>query len=200
MSNKMTNNENTLKIQLYILSLWLLFFLVLILKINIPIYFGTDWEFVGFNKLLNDNYISLACIILLLLGILFYFMFDYKIEGTKKLAFQVDVVENANYEHLSFLATYIIPLICFNFDDIRYIFILVIVLIIIGAIYIKTNIFYANPTLALLGFHIYKARKQESNQSVDVILISKEKIITGDYLWNIKLDDKIYYVRRAVKK
>lgn len=41
------------KIGLYILSLWLLFLLSIILTIDIPMYWGDDWIFIGIGELFN---------------------------------------------------------------------------------------------------------------------------------------------------
>lgn len=41
-----------IKIELYFMSLSLLFFLLIIKSINIPIYIGSNWEFVGWEYLL----------------------------------------------------------------------------------------------------------------------------------------------------
>ena len=63
-------------------------------------------------------------------------------------------------------------------------------------IYVKTDLFYANPTLALLGFKIYKIDGNfEEGERQAIILISKQTLsinIRCDY---IKLDDRIYYAK-----
>lgn len=183
--------------KLYILSLWLLFVLIFILTVNIPIYCGSDWEFVGIAVIFKTNIIPIICLVLVIIGIFNYLTFDYKLEGSTNLAFTITNVENANFEHLTFLATYIIPLICFNFGDTRYLVVLFLVLIIIGAIYVKTNIFYANPTLALLGFKLYKAIKVVNNEKISIIIITKDKLESNCYIKTIHLDTNIYYARRT---
>lgn len=45
-----------IKIELYFMSLSLLFFLLIIKSINIPIYIGPNWEFVGWEYLLYKKY------------------------------------------------------------------------------------------------------------------------------------------------
>lgn len=184
------------KIKLYILSLWLFFILTAILKINIPIYLGPDWEFVSFCYILRLNIIPLICLFFILLGLFFYFTFDYKLKGSGSLAFKITSIENVNHEHLTFLATYIIPLVCFNFDNTRYIIVLSVVFIIIGAIYIKTNIYYANPTLALLGFRIYRIQIERTADQ-DIIVITKNELTKNDKISIICFDEKVYYGRKV---
>ena len=105
-------------------------------------------------------------------------------------------IESINYEHLTFLATYIIPLISFDFESFRQMIVLGLLLVVMGVIYIKTDLFYANPSLALLGFYIYKANGSFKNGIRDnIVIISREKFIIGQKVSYIKLDDRIYYAK-----
>ena len=69
-----------------------------------------------------------------------------------------------------------------------------------GAIYVRTDLFYANPSLALLGFKIYKANGNFRNNETknEIILIAKENLSNGMRVSYIKLDDRIYYVEGTV--
>lgn len=180
-----------LKIQLYILSLWLLFLLIIVNRFKVTICFD-GCAFEGFGKLIIDNIIPVIAFILFALGIIFYLRFRYLISGAKKLPVQIKKIENVNYEHLTFLTTYIIPLICFDLSQYTYALDLAILLVIIGAIYIKTNLFYANPTLALLGYQIYKVNTVEND---NLIFISREKLKVEDWVELLSLDESIYFVK-----
>lgn len=125
--------------------------------------------------------------------------FIHQIKGTPELSFKVKEIEKIDYEHLTFLTTYIIPLVCFQFDNLRYIFAFLIILFVIGSIYIRTDLFYANPTLAILNFRIYKVsgefRNGETRQNK--ILISKDLIEKEDRVKYYKLDERIYYATKV---
>lgn len=69
-----------------------------------------------------------------------------------------DDVSNENHEHLEFLTTYVMPLVFTDVNSKRTALNLLVMIIAIGAIYIRTNKFYSNPSLAILGFKIYKAK------------------------------------------
>lgn len=110
------------------------------------------------------------------------------------MTFAIVEIENKESEHLSFLTTYIIPLICFNFESDRYVVVLLLLLIVIGIIYIRTDLYYANPTLAILGFRIYKVKLERNNISKsNIILISRKKLSLGNFVSYKKLDEKIFY-------
>jgi len=182
-----------LKFQLYILSLWLLFLLLFVNKVNIPIYMKKDYKFIGIYELLKINIIPTISIIIVLLGFIFYFRFKYIICGNHSLPEKITQIENVNWEHLTFLTTYIIPFVTFNFNEERNGLIFFLLLIIIGLIYVKTNMFYTNPTLALLGYHIYKL--STSNRK-NIIIISKGTLKENDWIESKLLSDNIYIANK----
>ena len=147
LENGLTNwkQKMRLKIQLYILSLWLLFILLFINKVEVPICFS-NCKFIGFSKLLSKNIIPLVSVVFVFLGFVFYYRFRYITEGAKSLPEQVTNIENINWEHLTFLVTYVVPLLSFDLDfnlsEERNGIMFFLVLIIIGMIYVKTNMFY----------------------------------------------------------
>lgn len=114
-----------------------------------------------------------------------------------EIPFTITKIENINFEHLTFLTTYIIPLICFDLSNIRYVVVLFVLLFCIGAIYVKTDMFYANPSLALLGYHIYKIDGDFGTRGTreNIILIAREKLKINDKVHYRKLDDRIFYVK-----
>lgn len=188
--------SKALKIGMYLLSLWLLFVLVFINKISIDICFKCN--FATGDQLLEiakENYLPLICIGLLAISSLFYFRFIFLIDGAKNGPKVVTEIEDKGAEHLVFLATYVIPLVGFGLDNGRQVINLGITLFLLGAIYVKTNLFYANPTLSLLGFKIFNAKIDGK----DLILISTDEIEPGDSINFVPLDKKIYFAKQALK-
>lgn len=197
MSKHIENIKNLDKLGLYITSLWLLFFMLIILKADISIIFNNNFTII---ELLKINIIPIISFIFLCLGIAYCFYFDHKFKGTAPIQIKVEKIKNVNYEHILFLTTYIIPLLSFDVSNGKYLLLLVVLLISIGIIYIKTNLFYANPTLALLNYRIYKitgSRNVELKKDYyrDIIIITKTKIQTNNEIQLILLSDNIYYGR-----
>ena len=180
------------KIGLYILSLFLLFFFVIIVSFKLP----TD--FTDSCSLVSDNYLSLICVVFLIVGFVVFLKFKYELQASPEIPFQITKIESIQYEHLTFLATYIIPLICFDLNNPRYLIVLFILLIAMAIIYIKTDLFYANPSLALLGYQIYKVNGQfKMGEKENLILISREELSVNQRVSYIKLDSRIFYVKRV---
>ncbi|ACT47136.1 anti-phage protein KwaA [Methylotenera mobilis] len=187
------------KIDLYVLSLGLLFVFILIMTVQFPEgavdlrHLSSWWRF------LSANIFPTIIFMCLCYAVFAFFRFDFDLKGATDIPFEVTKVEGINYEHLTFLATYVIPLISFEFSSTRQLAVFALLLLVMGVIYIKTDLFYANPSLALLGFQIYRANGAfKIGNRENIILISKCKIVENQKLSYIKLDDRIYYVRGVV--
>lgn len=184
------------KFELYVLSLWLLFLLIVVVTIDIPICFKAECSFIGTSALVSRNIVPIIALVFVGLGGLYYYRFNYKILGSQSIPVEVSAVEDVNYEHLTFLTTYIIPLICFNLTSERYLIALGLLLIVIGIIYVRTDKFYANPTLAVLGFRLYSAIvTRRTGEEVKVTLITKDRIKSGQKIRFLELDDRVYYAK-----
>lgn len=190
----MTNIRS--KIDLYILSLGLLFIFIFIISFEPP---DSNFTFKAakcWKEFAMKNSLPVVSILCLLYCLFAYFRFDFKLRGANEIPFQVNKLENINYEHLTFLATYVVPLISFNFASGRQMIVLALLLVVMGAIYIKTDLFYANPSLALLGFHIYRANGHfKTGEREGITLICRERLADSQRVSYIKLDERIYYVR-----
>ena len=186
------------KFELYIMSLWFLFFLIIVITVDIPMCFGDSCQFIGFWEVIKKNTVPVVSLLLVLFGVIFYFRFNYRVSGSKKLPVEIIDIEDLNYEHLTFLTTYIIPLICFNLASTRYLIALAFLLIVIGIIYVKTDKFYANPTLAVLGFRLYKVTvKTRTGIKENIVVITKDRLSELDQLKTLDLDNKVYFARKV---
>lgn len=193
MSNNSNNTKNTaMKIKMYILSLWLLFVLGIVATVNIT---ELSKEKIDWFKLLCDNKITIVCVLFLIMCVFFFFEFRYKHDGTTQLPVEAKKVKNINSEYLAFLTTYIIPLVLVDFSSKRQVVILVLILLVIGVIYIKTNMFHSNPTLALLGYRIYEV--ETNKDGICGTFISLDEIEEGQSVRYIRLDKNVFFVRRT---
>ncbi|MES9971421.1 MAG: anti-phage protein KwaA [Candidatus Thiodiazotropha sp.] len=186
------------KIDLYILSLGLLFVFFIIITAELPSSSFAANEISSWTAFIADNSITFISLALLLYCVYAYKRFDFELKGAAEIPFKIKKIEGINYEHLTFLATYVVPLISFDFDSGRQMIVLAFLLVVMGVIYIKTDLFYANPSLALLGFHIYRADGNfKTGDREGIILICRGKLSEGDKATYIKLDDRIYYAKGA---
>jgi hypothetical protein len=189
----MTSRKNNvrLKVKMYILSLWLLFCFVIIATFD---YKDLCVKKIDWYVVLSGNIIPLVCAVMLIVCVVFYLQFRYKLNGTTMLPLKVTKVCNRNSDYLAFLATYILPLVFVNFSSKRQVVILILLLIAIGFMYVKTDIFLSNPTLALLGYKIYEI--QTEDEKIYGVMVSQNDIEINESIRYIRLDRNTFFVRR----
>ena len=192
-----------LKIELYILSLWLLFFLLFANKIEFPICFEDNSHYIGTWKLLKTNWIPAICIVGMVFGFYAFWKFKYKvIESSKQGPWKIEEIENISFENLGFLATYIIPLLCFDLDfhldEGRNALMLLLVLLVIGAVYIKANLYYTNPSLALMNFRVYRITYKNQGEIKKAIILSREKLNVADKIFARHIDENVYFTKKTI--
>lgn len=186
------------KINLYVLSLGLLFLFIVIITFVPSIAFSDLGTLDGWSELAKTNYVSLIAVGGMVYCCLAYVLFRHQLNGATELPFEVTQIESVEYEHLTFLATYVVPLISFDFGSGRQLIVLGLLLIAMGAIYVKTDLFYANPSLALLGFRIYRVDGHfKTGNRHGIIVICRSKLTLGQKASYIKLDEKIYFAKGA---
>lgn len=196
--------RNMKKISLYNLSLIFLYISVIILTIDIPICFGEDCKFIGLQGLFSIGIIlPTVCFALIIWGGLTFCTLKGWLRSTPDTPKKIVDVHKANECYLEFLAAYVIPLVCFNFTDIRQVSVFLIFYLLIGWIYIRTDLFCTNPTLAFLGYDVYKVTYEIDNgKKQEVFAFADKKILTmeGKRVRFINVDKSIYMIYNPPKE
>lgn len=193
----MNKEKNTTKhkIRFYFMSLWLLFLFITIVAFVKPELTGTETIKDIIIVYLKSNILSIISFVLSIINVSMTLITRYEWKGVNNPPCEIIEIKNENYEYLTFLTTYIIPLICIDFEDIRYVIVLIILLTIIGVIFVKMDLYYGNPTLALLGYKIYRATLKGIDAPDGVILITKSKLTKGKSITWIPLDKYLWVAK-----
>ena len=87
----------------------------------------------------------------------------------------------------------------YDHTNIRHTIVFLILYVALGVLFVKSNLFYNNPTLALLGFRIYKGdlvKKIENNDVIinDVIFVANGKVKEDSNHDYLKVSETVYYL------
>jgi hypothetical protein len=155
-------------------------------------YINDNGVFVGFKQLVANNKTALILLAFTVLSIAVYTIL-YKIvlkSATVKIIIKGKV--ESNEEHLSYLATYILPFVGLDFSTWQSVISSIILFYVLGSVYIRTNLILTNPTLTFLGFLISKI---ETNDGKKCFFIHKEKITLQKAYNCIHLINNIYILK-----
>lgn len=182
------------KIGFYLLSMFFFLVIVMILGTKIPVYFGKDWEFIGWEEFCRQGVIIPVICTLLIIGSMLFCLWLFQWNKGSRMGPVTDVTyTNVSGDVMSFVASYFFPLVSFNLGATwQHAVVLGILFVLIGAIYVKADIYYCNPTLLLLGFRIYKAKGTiGKNGDFDQTVITWGKLESSkDNIKYIPIDEK----------
>ena len=210
-----------MKIKMYVLSLFFLFIPIIFYFSGIDDVWNVFTKANGFcdgvsNRIVcitgnMGNQLSLSvsrlCVCIFLVFLCGYTYWWYK----RQLSFldrgitsaQVVVVgcEKESTEYLSFLSTYIMPLVFTDLTKPSNVFNFIFILVIVGFLHIKTRRIHSNPTLSLFGVSAYKidyiirVDGQDSDITKGLIVLSKDEISVKSVIRIIKKEDYITFAK-----
>lgn len=183
------------------LSLTILFFvsyiplfLILFIQNLHPLYH--EGKLKSAKDILGDNLIPAICLCLSIIALILYFIISSLIQ---RYGFRtpetVLKVKNTGVEYLSYLGTYIIPFIGTKFDTLNNSIATWVLILLICLIYPKTNLIYANPTLALFGYNIYKVT-MEKDDDEEIVVITKEKLKKKKSYRLRELTEEVFFAKK----
>lgn len=175
----------------------MMFFIIIgFFCMDIP--FEIGGEFIGFSQLWDGCKFGFLIIIatLMIEGFVYLFLKKSWKKNSPELSVEIIEIENMNYSLLTFVASYFIPLVSFNYLKFNHWMVLFLVLIIIGILFCNSKGFYNNPTLAMFGFHLYqtkvetqKVTKTDKNESL--IILSRKELSKGSRVNYVMLSDGV---------
>lgn len=190
------------EVKLYILSLAILFFIVLLITLKIDIKpsnyieLRSWWQWCWIY--LMHNWLPCLMVILMLYSELIRREFDHKLDGGAGDSMYITDCRSENYEHLTFLATYIIPFFGFSFNEIGRLLAYGVLLVVIGIIFVRTDKYYANPTLALFGYKLYRVNMSDAqNHYESVIVITQDDLSNNQHVNYKLLSNRVFFVRKV---
>ena len=189
------NKVTLIKITFYFISLWLLFILIVLMRLEVPCF--SDIRSNKFDLLawLKLNWLAVTAFCLALLALLSVCIINKRWIGFSNLTHEIESIKEENYLYLTFLTAYIIPLIGLDLTQVRYVIVLAVLIIVIGYIFIKMDLYCGNPTLALMGYRLYRAKIKSPNVTGDVILITRDRLQAKSSIIWIPLSKNIWVVK-----
>lgn len=147
---------------------------------------------------MKRNWLAFISLLFAILGWLVASREKQRWAGVTNPPYKIESIKNENYEYLTFLTTYIIPLICIDLTKIRYVFVLSVLLVLIGFIFIRMDLYCGNPTLALMGYRLYRAEIKIVDAPDGIVLISKDRLSKRSAIKWISID-KYVWIAKEIK-
>ena len=177
----------------------LFFVIVGLLCMDLPICF--DGEFIGIAQLWKNTRVGIIIIVatVILEGAVYGYLKNMCDHTSHELTVEVVKLDEQNYDTLAFIASFMIPLVSFQLHQLSHWIVLVLLVVVVGVIFCNSKGYYTNPTLAILGFHLYdltiktqQVGKEGSQQSL--IVVSRQRLKEGSKFRYVKITEEVGYV------
>lgn len=188
------------KVLFYFMSLGLLFILVFLLTAPMPSFASVCAVLMNPGKWLDyimKYWVAVVSFLAVLLAVGCASYVEYQWKGVSNPPHTIVEIKNENYEYLTFMTSFIMPLVCMDFKDLRYVLVFFVLLFIIGFIFIRMDLYYGNPTLAFMGYRLYRASIKCNGVTNSVVLITKDKLDKDAHIKWIRIDEYVWVARRT---
>lgn len=135
---------------------------------------------VSIPKYLLSNSLPLLCI-LLLIGSIILFEFFLKGRKTKgKHHLKIIKTNSINENYLEMVNTYILPILVTSFSNLNATISFLVVLLLNGYLYTKTELYHSNLFLALRGYNLFSVEgirgSYDYTEEIEGVLLSKKRV------------------------
>ena len=145
------------KIRMYFSSLWLLFLFLFIRDIDFNYLQPGNINFSQFMEDNGSNCFLCLWAILAILAMGNILLLRCQWMGTLEMQVQISDVSSKNSDYVAFVSTCILPLLAFDPSQYNQLALMAAIIISLGIVFIKNDMYYVNPTLAIFGYRLYEA-------------------------------------------
>lgn len=188
------------KFKLFTISLFAIWVVLFIKNVDVPVYWGKDWCFVGLGRLLTlGNLIALLSLIMIVVALLGLNQLRHRLKGSPDdLSTTIAEVHDKSYEYINMLATLVtlFSVIFVPVDTFRDFLVFLVLMAAISICFLKTNLYYSNPIFAALGYRLYTVKTNSESFPDDAVAIYHGTLNKHDAVCYFHVSDKVYYLIR----
>ncbi len=105
------------------------------------------------------------------------------------LRVKVESVQHREVEVIRNILAYLLPFVSIAFNDLLRAAALCLFVLVVGILYVRSNLIHMNPALSLAGFRVYDVKIEGAGTHT---LLSRSRIGRGDSLLVIKIGDNLF--------
>lgn len=130
---------------------------------------------------ITNSVVFVMLIFLMIIGTIGLLKIIKNCKGESK-KIKVTSKKNVTDQHfLNYFSLFVLLALTFDLSKICFIFALILILVFIGVVYIKNNIFYVNPLLNILGYSFYDILFEDRGEQIETRIFYKGELKIGEY-------------------
>src|SRR5215470_18666483 len=123
----------------------------------------------------------------LIIMVLYFFQFAPRLGSIQE---KVTGLQSRDGEVMGYIASYLLPFVAIPFGGWQQGVALLIFVVVLGIVYVNSNMIHVNPMLNLMGYHIYEITLEHSD--IPHSLITRHRIAAGETIHMINIGEGIF--------
>lgn len=186
------------KLKLFAISLTAVWIVLFIKNVDVPVYVGSDAQFVGWARLLTyRNLIALFSVGMIAVSIHSFIQLRHRLKGSPSgLAVTLTEVKDKSYDYVNTLATIVtlFSVVFISVDGLRDFMVFWVLMAVVVICFLRTNLYYSNPMFAALGYKLYTVNSSSEKLKDNAIAIYHGNLNAGDIVRYYHISDNVYYL------
>ena len=182
-----------MRIKLLVQSLFPLFLFTIIRNIN----FNTEENDIKMTVIdfIGYYFVLFICILWMIFSLIFFLQFKAFTKSGKTGGYQVKNIKKDEETSLNFFVTIILPLLVSDLNKIQGVIQFAILVFLILMLLYKTNLFFYNPILCILGYHFYEFEFVDNKECVGRYIGISQNHISDEMVCEYKpITEKVFYI------
>ncbi len=123
----------------------------------------------------------------LIIMVLYFFQFAPKLGAIQE---RITGLQRRDGDVMGYIASYLLPFVAIPFGGWQQGVALLIFVVVLGIVYVNSNMIHINPMLNLIGYHVYEITLEHSEAPHS--LITRRRIAAGETIHLIDIGDGIF--------
>jgi hypothetical protein len=138
----------------------------------------------------NDNRrVAIGCLATSALSLLVLFLFLRAAQSIAASKISIASVKSRDGDVMSYIVTYLLPFLAVKLGDPKDVMSLGLLLLVVGLLYVNSNMIYTNPALNIAGYHIFEV--EDGDGKVSALLCKRSYVRNGSELHVISIGDYV---------
>jgi len=90
---------------------------------------------------------------------------------------------------MAYIVSYLVPFLTVSFTDLAGTVSFVVFIVVIGIIYVSSNMVYINPILSLRGYHLFEVEGEGDGEKVSALISKHRYVSPGSTIQVVPLGD-----------
>jgi hypothetical protein len=104
-------------------------------------------------------------------------------------SFKVKSVSSRDSDVMAYIVSYLVPFLTVSFTDVAGAVSFVVFIVVIGIIYVSSNMVYINPILNLRGYHLFEVESEGDDEKVSALISKHRYVSPGSTIQVVSLGD-----------